>query len=195
MIEKSKYYNPDRGADQRMALPVQPKNSFVVSKIWDRHKEMIRLIHLGAKNVEIAEKLGCTPQSVSQVRNSPIVQQQLSIMQAARDADTIDLSKEIMRIAPTALKNLEQALSAQGRFENITAGQQISVSQDILDRAGHGKVIKNQNLNANVFFTPEEIESLKERGREFLRSRNHMVNVTPQKGQQQDELTKNNTRS
>jgi len=75
--------------------------------MWEVHHEIARLVLLGYKNVDIAEKLDCSPQLVSNVRNSPVVKEKLALMRGARDADTIDIAKEIKEIAPEALNLLK----------------------------------------------------------------------------------------
>ena len=81
-------------------------------------------------------------------------------MEAARDLDAVDISKEIQELAPKAVKVLEQLL------ESGSENNQLKAAQDVLDRAGHAAVrmIKTENIHAH--FSGEEIEEMKKRARE-----------------------------
>lgn len=168
--DQSKYYNPDRGPDlrktgrhktpRRNLLPGQ-SNAWSVSDMWEIHHESKRLMLLGWKNVDIAKKLGITPQSVSQHRNSPIVQEELALMVKARDADAIDVAKEIEKFAPKALNILKDVINAEGEGESATISLRAKSAESWLDRAGHGAINKNHSVVA--YLTKEEIEEMKDK--------------------------------
>ena len=99
---KSRYNDPNR-PDLRKAP--NGRKGHQIAKMWDNHHEIARLLVLGLNNAEIAERMGCTPQTVSNVRNSPVVQDKLAILHAVRDVATGDLASEIAEMAPMALRS------------------------------------------------------------------------------------------
>ena len=51
----------------------------------EKHHEILRLAMLGYSNVEIAQRLSCTPATVSIVRNSGLGRHQASLLKAEAD--------------------------------------------------------------------------------------------------------------
>lgn len=133
-----------------------------VKSLWNRHHEMLRLIVLGWGNKEIAAALGCTSQNVSDVRNSPMAKDRLAILQAARDAATIDVAREIQQEAFDSFKLLQDVRA--GRVE-ASINLRASVARDLLDRAGHSAVKKTQAEVVTAHLTREDLEKIKERAR------------------------------
>jgi hypothetical protein len=163
-IGQEKYYDPNRERDRRRSSLPEGKKSFVVGEMYDRHHEIARRLLLGQKNTEIAEALNITAQSVSQVKNSPVVQDKLTLMKAARDCGAIDLAMEIASIAPIALGKIREAIelgSVNG--QELSADSILKQSNTILDR--HiGK--PTQTINAHTTHTHlslEDIERIKAR--------------------------------
>jgi hypothetical protein len=156
------YANPDRGPDKRRKA-VKDKNSFVVAAVWERHREIIRRLALGQKNTEIAKALGITTVSVSQVKNSPIVQEKLNTMLDKMDGVAVDVGKRIREMAPKALEVLENVL--EDDEDTIPLSIKVKTAHDILDRAGHAAV---KTVNANVLhghFEAEDLAEIKELAR------------------------------
>lgn len=158
------YYDPNRPPDRRRRTNDGRRKVWNVSKIWDNHQEIIRRLVLGQKNVQIAEELGLTPMLVSNVKNSPIVQDQVAIMQGARNAYTVDIAREIREFAPKALEVLKKVVSGEGwDGPPISAALKAKVAGDLLDRAGHG-AIRNINMQSvHAHLTKEDIEAIKQR--------------------------------
>lgn len=159
-IPQEKYYEDNRGKDLRRAE--NPKH-WVVSEMWDMHHEIARLILLGRNNVRIAEELKISPQTVSNVRNSPVVQEHLAIMQGARDADTIDLAKEIKNIAPDALMLLKNIVKGENDGVNASIGLRARTAENMLARVGHGVPHKIQSESVSFVLTSKDIADIKAR--------------------------------
>ena len=160
MIPQEKYYEENRGQDLRRS---GERNHWVVSEMWDLHHEIARRISLGQKNVEIAKALGCTPQTVSNVRNSLVVQEHISILQGARDADTIDLAREIKEIAPVALQLLKNVINGEKEGVNASIALRAREANNMLARVGHGVPHKVQAEVANWHLTSKDIQDIKQR--------------------------------
>ncbi len=170
MQNPEKYYNPDREPDLRKTgrhktprrdLAPGEANRWSVTEMWDIHHEIARMLLIGWKNVDIAKKLDVSAVMVSAVRNSPVVQEKLALMHKSRDADAIDVAKEIKDFAPVALNLLKDIVEGDGDGEQASIGLRGGMAKDLLDRAGHGAIQKSMGLVGHL--TAEDIEGLKKR--------------------------------
>jgi hypothetical protein len=159
------YFKGDRPRDRRKKNGYTRSRSWQVNEVWELHAEISRRILLGQKNTVIAEALGCSQQTVSNVRNSPVIQDRLALMRGARDASAIDIARDIQEFAPEALALLKQVVRGEGPGENASIALRAKQANDFLDRAGHGAVRREQHLHAHL--TTEEIEGIKQRALEL----------------------------
>lgn len=158
------YGDSNRIGDRRFnpkRLRVTPKKGFRVGKVWELHDEISRRLLLGQKNTVIAEALRCTTATVSNVRNSPIIQDKLSLMKGARDAYTVDIARDIQEFAPTALKVLKDIVEGRGIGANASPALRAKEAGHFLDRAGYVPIRKEQHVHAHL--TSDEIEQIKQR--------------------------------
>ena len=140
---------------------VRPRKVFRVSRIWELHDEIARRILLGQKNTIIAEALSCSTATVSNVRNSPIIQDKLALMRGARDAYTVDIARDIQEFAPEALKVLKDIVAGTGIGTAASPALRAKEANNWLDRAGHSAIRKEAHIHRHL--TEEEIEGIKER--------------------------------
>ena len=142
--------------------------SFKVAKIWENHHEIARLLVLGCKGPEIAERLNCSTQTVSNVRNSPVVKEKIALMVAARDAGTIELAKEIQDMAPIALIRIKEAIETGVVLgKECSAANILKESNALIDRA-EGKAIQRVDTrNLHGHFTITDIERIKDKAKEL----------------------------
>lgn len=161
--QDQKYYIP-RSGDGRIKRPELRKH-WQVGKIWDLHREITRRILLGQKNTVIAMALGCSSQTVSNVRNSPVIEDQLSIMRGARDAGTISLSKDIQEFAPIALNLLKDIIKGQGQGTCASINLRAKEANNWLDRPG-STIQKVSRVEGVVgHFTADELSAIKDRAK------------------------------
>jgi hypothetical protein len=160
---QEQYYIP-RNGDNRVKRPEMRKH-WQVGKIWDLHREIMRRIMLGQKNTVIAQALGCGTQTVSNVRNSPVIEDQLTIMRGARDAGTISLSKDIQEFAPIALGLLKDIIEGKNQGAAASINLRAKEANNWLDRPGSTiqKVSKVEGIVGH--FTGEELMEIKNRAR------------------------------
>ena len=146
---------------RRLAGPDGPRR-YEVKSLWDRHHEILRLVLLGFSNKEVAAELGISAQNVSDVKNSQLAIQQLEVLRTARDSQAVDVARAFVEDAPKSLRLLQD-------IRDGVASQDIKlrakVAQDLLDRAGHGKVTKIAGRVAHGVFTPEDLDRIKRRAR------------------------------
>ena len=162
----SKYFDGDRGPDLRLKSP-EMRKTFEVGKMWEVHQEITRLIFLGFKNEEIAERLNITPAMVSYTRTSRVVQDKLELMRGARDAEIVDLGKEIKAKAPRALKLLEDIVNGDeinGQVPGINL--RARTAENWMDRAGYPAQKAGGGVHFHAHFTAEEISDIKKRALE-----------------------------
>lgn len=164
-MEKAYYYKGVDYTDGKR-IPDRRKRpgrsrSWKVGQMWELHDEIARRILLGQKNTVIAEALGCTTSTVSNVRNSPVVQDKLAIMRGARDASTVDIARQIQEFAPTALQLLKDTIEGKGDGQNASIALRVSQANKWLDRAGYVPVKKFEGVTAHL--TKEDIKEIRER--------------------------------
>lgn len=140
--------------DKRRSEQVERGNNF-----WDHHHEIVRRLLLGQKAVDIAHDLGLHPQTVSNVRNSPLVQRQLAVLQQQRTEEAVTIAEQIREIAPKAVQALDDAMSDPDSPWNA----KVAAAKDVLDRAGYAPVRRTENVNAHL--TLEELEAIKARAK------------------------------
>ena len=163
---KERYSDPNR-TDLRK-VDRGGKKGQQISKMWDNHHEIARLLVLGMSNVEIAERMNCSPQTVSNVRNSPVVQDKLAILHAVRDVATGDLAHEIAEMAPMALKRIREVLET-GTVHGQTASAAVIMKEanNLLDREMGKAVQRIDSRNVNTTLTTSDLDAIRQRAAEL----------------------------
>lgn len=160
------YTSPTRGDARRTGD--KNRKGWQVAEMWESHHEMARMILLGHNNIEIGETLGVTPQQVSNIRNSPVVKDKLTIMKAARDVGAIDLSREISTLAPIALQAVREALeTGKVNGKEVSAIGILKEANGILDREMGKPTQRVETRNLHGHLTMEDIDRIKNRAREL----------------------------
>lgn len=162
---QEKYYESERGPDLRRNPETANNRHWTVNEMWEVHHEIARLLLLGYKNVDVAEHLSVSSQMVSNVRNSPVVQDKLTIMKGARDADTIDLSKEIRDSAPDALGLLKDIIRGDNEGAGANLPLRAKTAESMMDRAGYAAPQRKQVESIHYTLTKEEIDGIKEKAK------------------------------
>jgi transcriptional regulator len=147
-----------------------------IKQLWDHHHEILRLIVLGHTNVHIAEMLGCTPQNVSDTRNSPLGREFIERGRAARDAEMANIAARISAHIPKALKLLEDIID--GNYEGASLSLRAKYASMHLGRGGFGEITKTATMNAHL--SADEIGAIKNRAIEAARSAGMIVDTTCQ---------------
>ena len=133
-----------------------------VQALWEKHHEIVRQVVMGRSNGDIAQKLGCTPQTVSNVRNSPIAKEEIERLSAGRDEMTMSIAQRIEDFAPIALDLIEKIV--RGRVPGASIALRAKMANSQLARAGYGEVQKVHSVHATLSRT--DIEGIKERARD-----------------------------
>lgn len=133
-----------------------------IQDLWSAHHEILRMLLLGMKEVDIAAALNVTPAMVSYTKNSAIGKRQLNIMQGARDAHTMNVAVRIKELAPKAVEVLETQMDSE--TERIAQVAALS----ILDRAGYAPVQRLQAETVHMHFTSDELKDIKARAKAII---------------------------
>ena len=162
---------------------------YQLKELKAKHREVIRLAASGMKYTEIAEELKLTPTAVSYIVRGELGQAHLEGIEERADIDAIDVRAEIARVAPRAVEFLRKIVEGSvGELEGISPKDRMKASQDMLDRAGHGKV----QIVRNSFQGYAGLETLKERARRIGVETGNIIDVTPSPSQSEhSELSRN----
>lgn len=142
-----------------MGRPATGDRKYNIENMWDTHHEIIRLLLQGLAHVDIAAIVGCTPQTVSNVANSPICREKLAVMRAARDCDAVDLAKKIHEIAPKAIAVIEDILDDIDAPEAV----RLKAAMTTLDRLPETAQTRRAQADINMqYLSSGDIVKLKE---------------------------------
>lgn len=141
-----------------------------------KHHEILRLALLGYSNVEIAERLHCTPVTVSTVRNSGLGRQQASLLKAEADYHAIETAKRIRELAPGAIETINQIMSD----EDAPAAVRLNAAKDVLDRAGFAAPKQVNVQSTSVTLTGDDLEGLKAIALQRAQQNGLVIDVTPE---------------
>ena len=135
-----------------------------LKRIRNIHKEIVRLAMLGAKNTAIADELGVTARLVHMVLSNPIIKEEMSKMQLQADTDTVDIAEQIHSGSKEAVVLLNKVIRGDEGDADIRT--RVNAAQDLLDRAGYGKITKVQGRIQHGYSGQIGIEAIKRRARE-----------------------------
>lgn len=137
--------------------------TYDICHLWESHHEIKRLLLLGYKNVDIARIVGCTPQTVSNIRNNPLMREQLVEMEGRRDEEAISIGKRVMDAAPIAIdlltQSMESAMDNEGDDKDVRS-QGVRSAIAVLDHA-HPKTTNAAIIHGHV--TLGQIDAIKKR--------------------------------
>ena len=126
---REKYYDPNRKVGR---IPIDGiRKVHTVVAMNSQHHEIARRLVLGQRNCDIAKDMGITPMMVSNVRNAPVVKEQMSFLSAKKDQITMRISEQIAEALPKCVKfltetiddpNVDNPLKSKNAFGLLAAG-------------------------------------------------------------------------
>ena len=145
--------------DIRIDDTVRPQD---ITHLWEQHNEILRMLVLGYKPKELAAMFNVSEGFISNLRNSPLAAAQLEILNVARDAATVEVSRDLVATAPAAKDILKNVI-----LGNIDASlnQQIETAKDWLSRSGFPKLTKTETSTKHGL-DAETVSMLKSRAEE-----------------------------
>lgn len=161
-----------RGAG-RPTGPRQFDRQYQPQEIWGKHHEILRMHHLGFKNVDIAASLRITPQVVSYVVNSKLGKIKIDQMNGAADAKTVEIKDRFREGALDAQSVLEELMWDTDQAPALRA----KIAADQLDRAGFTP-IKQIKVEGNIgIFSTVDVDAMAKDALEVARSREMIVDA------------------
>lgn len=156
------YMEPDR-----RRAPDGERKTYEIKQLWQRTHEVINLALLGWKNVDIAEILNITPETVSNTLNCELGKKLLAEKRKDRDEEFKKTGEKIRVLTDKALQvyheifddeHGEIGLKDKGHF----------AQEFVKEISGLRAPTKIQAHTVTTVLTKEEIEEFKQRGRENL---------------------------
>lgn len=141
-----------------------------------RQHQILRLNLLGYSNKDIADKLGVTPATVSNTVNSNLGRLRTQILSAELDHTAVEAAKEIRRLAPIAIRVIEETLTD----DTVPAHVRLQAAKDALDRAGLGAAKKVDISSTSVSLSATDLENLKARALERAAANGLVIDVPAQ---------------
>lgn len=141
-------------------VPSQP-----ITHLWERHKEIMRRLVAGDRQVDIAKDLGMTQSRMSIICNSPAFLNQLERLSEGADNNALCVADRVKVLSDDAISVLENVLQ-DPNMHGVTAKVRVDVAKDVLDRAGHGATKKITSVTAVL--NGDDIEELKARGAKLV---------------------------
>jgi DNA-binding MarR family transcriptional regulator len=149
------------GRSGRHPLPSNERK-YEIGHLYAINKEILRRLAIGQKPKDIASALGIARQTVSNTANSELGRAHMSVLQVARDANSVDISRAILETTPESLAILQEIQSNEDTPRALKA----SVAFGILDRAGYGKTKKTVvdiHGDGGALVTEKMVEEMKVR--------------------------------
>lgn len=132
--------------------------------LWERHKEIARLLVSGMTQQEIAIKLHFSESWLSIVCNSPTFKKYLEQLRGRVEVGLADVRSVIN---DGAVKSASLLINMLGD-KSVSPSTQAKVAFDFLDRAGYGAVKTVRNENLTVTLTSDRLEKLREQRDKML---------------------------
>lgn len=147
-------------------MPKPPSNNrrYQLTHLWDRHKEILRLISAGLDDNSIAMQLGVTRAVVSYTRNSELGKRELAILRVARDQGVCNIQKRVLELAEPALNVLETAMKS----EDSPWAIKLRAAMDVLNREGTTSGSGTQKVQGEMIhkhLTLADIQEIKQRAK------------------------------
>jgi len=155
------------GEVDRRRVKSEDRKSYQIKNLWEHSHRILRLAAMGLDGETIAAMVGVGTATVSNTINSRLGQRKLLMLRDAADAETIDIMTEVKKLAPKALKVLEELLDAEKDEIKFKA------AADVLDRGGYGAKIDIRHLHAHL--TAQDIDEIKQRGKQLALEQAQLV--------------------
>lgn len=159
---RSRYHN-DRREDGRRLPSGAARKTFVVAEMNERHHEIARLLVLGTKPKDVARELDISYAQVMNVKNSPVVREQMMFLQGARDDATVDVMKQIQAALPDCVKYLIDSVDD----DDVSHTTRSKNAFGLMGVAGYGQT-KNVNIKGvHAVLNAEDLMEIKSRASEI----------------------------
>lgn len=146
-----------------MRVPGDQGPSQPLTFLWERHREIIRRLIAGDRQVDIATDLKMSQSRMSIICNSPAFKSELERKSLGADSNALDVQDRVTALSIDAMSVLEDVLQ---NGEALPKKLQVEVAKDIMDRAGHGAVKKTAAVTATL--TAEDLAEMRSRNEKVI---------------------------
>ena len=136
--------------------------------MFERHHQIARLLLLGLPQNKVAEVVGVSPTTITNLKSSPVFQHKMALLRARADDQALDVSAEFLKDAHRSYKLLKSVRDGELSKD---VPLRVRVAQDLLDRAGHSRIQKIEGRHAIAHLDGEAIEQIKRRAQEIREAR------------------------
>jgi predicted transcriptional regulator len=162
-----------RDLDRRRS---EDRKTWEIKQLWQRSHEIVNLAARGFKNVQIAEILNISPETVSNTLNSELGQHKLSEIRLERDEEAKKVSEKIRVITNKALKVYHEVFDNESG--EVSLKDKAHFAEGFLkEMSGLRSPVKIQSHTVHTQLTTAEIEEFKKRGIEAARASGLITDV------------------
>jgi len=147
---------------------------YSIERIWDHHESIVNMLvatNGSFTNKQIAKEIGCSAQTVSNVRNNPLIRAKITALQGRANDEAVDVGKKIKEMFPLAAQILENTMKLVETEEDMAMADPRIISQSVraavtvLDHA-HPKQTQATVMHGHM--TMSQIDAIKNKVRERL---------------------------
>jgi predicted DNA binding protein len=173
-------YGFDTREDDGRRVSREERKTYNIKQLWQVHHEILNLAARGFKEVEIAEILNITPQTVSNTLNSRLGEEKLSVIREERDEEAKRTNESIRVLKDKALKVYHEIFDKKDEEGNpvdgVTLKERLHVADTVmLELSGYKVPTKIQAHT--ITMTATELQEFKERGLKTMRESGLVVDV------------------
>jgi predicted transcriptional regulator len=150
-----------------------------IKQMWQRSHEIVNLAARGFKNVEIAEILNISPQTVSNTLNSELGERKLSEIRLERDAETKKIHEKVRVLTNKALQVYHEIFDDASGECGLKDKAKVADTV-LLELSGLRAPTRLQGHMVHTVLTPEELDTFKQRGIAAAREAGKIVDIEPE---------------
>lgn len=148
----------------------RPWGEMGVAKLRGQHERILELASLGYRQVDIANELGISSQTVSNLMRSSLGKARMAELNADRKARFDERAARLDALADSALSVYEDVFLGH---EPLDPRDKVKVAADVLDRAGLPKTSRSEKTTMRATLTAEQIREINARAEGLT------INLTP----------------
>lgn len=157
---QEKYFNPERRGRKKRG---EFRRGFTVAEMSQKHHEIARLLVMGNSGRRIGEYLGVSDSMISNVKNSPVVQEQMSFLSAKKDVAVVKVQEQIALALPKCVAYLSGTIEDP----DIHAALRSKNAFGLLAAGGHGAT-KNVNVKGvHAVLSADDIKEIREQAEQI----------------------------
>lgn len=173
-ISRTSLYGFEVRESDARRLPDGEARVVDIKQMWQRHHEMVNLAARGFSNIEIAEILNVTPQTVSNTLNSQLGEQKLSEIRFGRDQEAKMITEKIKALTNKAIETYHQVFDNENG--EVSLKDKSEIAKTVLnDLSGLKAPVRIQSFHTTL--SAEDLSEFKRRGIEAAKESGLVIDV------------------